>query len=381
MTAGVTQGGARGEDAHGRLKILYVQLATPTFAGIEIVVDAICTELAEKHGAEHAVDVLYTSDQRGYPAEPRRYHAIRRFAEGTLSLLTIVRDVVRRGRYDIIVVPQVEPTVMAWFACLGLRPKIAMHLHGNLHRERSHLKAKFMFFLMKALVVRRLAYVFGTSNRQLESFRAMFGAATPCIWTPNPVRDFPKANEVPTASPSHVTFINVGRFDYQKGQDILVDAFARLHAIRPDARLKLVGYGSDEAALRAQIDRLGLGLVAAIEHHPLNPQDALLASDVFVATSRWEGWSLAICEALRFGLPVIAIDCDFGPSEILTDPLLGTLVPAADPDALVAAMVHYHDTIAAERRHADFRKAAIDAYSVGQVVRVHAKALRLAAER
>jgi hypothetical protein len=95
MTAGVTQGGARGEDAHGRLKILYIQLATPTFAGIEIVVDAICTELAEKHGAEHEVDVLYTADQQGYPTEPRRYHAIRRFAEGTLSLLTIVRDVVR----------------------------------------------------------------------------------------------------------------------------------------------------------------------------------------------------------------------------------------------------------------------------------------------
>lgn len=363
------------------MKILYIQLATPTFAGIEIVVDAICTELAVKYSTEHEVDVLYTSDQKGYPIEPRHYHAIRRFAKSHVSLLSTFRDVIRSGQYDVIVVPQVEPTVLVWVACLGLRPKLVMHLHGNPRLERRHWKAKIMFFLMKALVIRRLSYVFGTSIRQLESLKEMFGADTPCIWTPNPVREFEKANDKPTISSPLVTFVNVGRFDYQKGQDILVDAFARLYEVRPNARLKLVGYGKDEAALHAQIDRLGLSAAAAIEHHPLNPQDALLSSDVFVATSRWEGWSLAICEALRFGLPVIAIDCEFGPSEILTDPLLGTLVPAADSDALVEAMVRYHDNIVDERKHAAFRKATIDAYSASQVVHIHANALRLAAQK
>ena len=362
------------------MKVLYIQPGTSTFAGIERVVDTICSELAEKYGAQHEIHVLYTTDHEGYPAEPRRYYAIRRSCNGRLSLLSTFRDVIRRGRYDVVVVPQVEPTVFVWIACLGLRPKIVMHLHGNPRMERSHLKARIMFFLMERLVLRQVRYVFGTSPRQLESFQAAFGEATPCIWVPNPVREFSKADEAPMTSPPLVTFVNVGRFSYQKGQDTLIAAFARLYERRPNARLKLVGYGSDEAALRAQIDRLGLGAVAALEYHPLDPQDALLSSDVFVATSRWEGWSLAICEALRFGLPVIAIDCDFGPSDILNDPRLGTLVPAQDADALVDAMVRYHDNIADERRHAAFRKAAVNAYSVDQVVDIHAKALHLAAQ-
>jgi glycosyltransferase involved in cell wall biosynthesis len=380
MTAGVAYGGTQCAGRRSKMKILYIQPGTTAFAGIELVVDTICTELAEKYSNQYEVDVLYISDHKGYPTEPRQYHAIRRFAKGRISLLLTFRDVVRRGRYDVIVVPQIEPTVLVWMACLGLRPKIVMHLHGNPRLERSHLKAKIMFFVMKHLVIRRLCYVFGTSPRQLDSFKAMFGGATPCIWVPNPVREFSKANNEPTISPPLVTFVNVGRFAYQKGQDILIDAFARLHKMRPTARLKLVGHGNDEAALRTQIDRLGLSTVVAIEHHPFNPQDALLSSDVFVATSRWEGWSLAICEALRFGLPVVAIDCEFGPSDILTDPLLGTLVPAKDADALVKAMMHYCDNIADERKYAAFRKTTIDAYSVGQVVHVHANALRLAAQ-
>lgn len=364
-----------------KLKLLYIQPGTKSFAGIERVIDSVCTELVTQYQSEFDVDVLYTSIHKNYPVEPRKYNAIRQVAENRRMLLSIIRKTVKRNGYDLVIVPQIEPTVICWFACIGLNQKFAMHLHGNPSLERSHVKAKIMFFVMEKFILRHLSYVFGTSPRQLDAFDAMFASKVPRFWVPNPVRHFEDIAEDARDEARPVAFVNVGRFAYQKGQDILVDAFAKLYRQRTNVRLTLVGHGDDEPALREQVGRLGLTEVVTIEYHPTNPQAALSASDVYVSTSRWEGWSLAICEALRFGLPVVSTDCDFGPSDILTDRRLGMLVSPSNEDELVDAMKYYCDNIAREREFSQYRKAAIDVYSVERVVHTHAEALRLAAQR
>ncbi len=361
-----------------RRKILYIQPGTQSFAGIERVVDTICTNLTEKYSDDFEVEVLYTSSHHNRPANPK-YHAIDRRPQGRLQLMRTFRDVIKSKDYDLIVVPQIEPAVIAMVSCLGIRRNFAVHLHGNPKRERSHVKAKILFFLMRMFFLQRASYVFGTSPRQLASFRDMFASKTPQCWVPNPVRRFDGVEAASGGEPGCVTFVNVGRFSYQKGQDILIQAFAELFKQRNNARLKIVGHGAGEQDLRNEIRRLGLDEVVAIEHHPDNPQPALSTSDIYVSTSRWEGWSLAICEALRFGLPVISTDCEFGPSDILVDQRLGRLVDPEGGRSLVAAMVHYCDNAAAEKGNAEFRKTFIDQYSEEQVVDVHATALRAAA--
>ncbi|QDA36787.1 glycosyltransferase family 4 protein (plasmid) [Paracoccus liaowanqingii] len=361
-----------------KLRFLYIQPGTSTFAGIERVVDTVCTGLAEEYGAEFDVDVLYTSVHSSFPSGPRKYNAIHRVARSRADLLRIYRRVIGRRRYDLVIVPQVEPTVRCWFACLGRRQRFAMHLHGNPALERMNLRSQIVFFLMRHLVLDRLGGVFGTSPRQLRAFKAMYPTNVSDFWVPNPVRQFTGIDDVvePVARP--VTFVNVGRFAHQKGQDILIRAFSQVLRDRPDVLLRLVGFGNDEANLRDLIRELGLGHAVRIEHYPTSPEIPLRSSDVFVSASRWEGWSLAICEALRFGLPVVSTDCDFGPSDILTDRRFGMLVPPGDEDALADAMRYYRDNIQAEQAHADLRRKAMDDYSAGRVVHAHAAALRSA---
>jgi glycosyltransferase involved in cell wall biosynthesis len=363
---------------HQRLRILYIQPGSKAFAGIERVVDSICTLLAERYAEHFDVDVLYTSVQTNRPQTPRKYSVIERVARNRLGLLKIFRSVIKQKNYDLVVVPQIEPAVMLMTACLGLDLRVAVHLHGDPRKERSHLKAKILFFLMRHYFLRRVACVFGTSPRQLEAFKAMFASSVSQVWLPNPVRHFdaplPQATSTET-----VTFVNVGRFAFQKGQDILVNAFAEVVRQRPNACLKLVGHGVGEAALRDQIAALGMNGNIAIEHHPTDPQPALSSSDVFVATSRWEGWSLAICEALRLGLPVVSTDCEFGPSDILIDSRLGRLIAPEDTRGLIEAMIYYCDNVKAEREHADFRKQYIDRFSPEKVIETHATAVRDAA--
>lgn len=359
-----------------KTRVLYIVPPTRSFAGIERVTDSICSALATEYRSELDISVLYTSPFEQIVGQPRPYDVLLSFSTGRLDLLRRIRKTVSGGRFDLVVVPQVEPTAVFWLACLGIRRRFILYLHGNPRLERRSFKASVLFEAMRFLVLPRLARIFGTSPRQLDAFRADHPSKVEHVWVPNPVRSFDMPAPAPAPAVNRpIRFVTVGRFAYQKGYDILLRAFAAFCEKREGAELALVGYGEEEPAIRALIDELDLTGRVRIEHYPDSPAIPLSNSDVYLSGARWEGWSLAICEALRFGLPVIAFDCEFGPSDILLDDRLGRLVPLGDMTGFVAAMVHYSDHVVAERRHARYRADYIDQFSLDKVVHAHARAL------
>ncbi|KMO33192.1 cellobiosyl-diphosphoprenyl alpha-mannosyltransferase [Methylobacterium tarhaniae] len=358
-----------------KLKVLYMLPPTRSFAGIERVIHAVAAELVQQYGEQLDVSVLYMTTYEGMDRLVMPYRLIQRSVTTRTSLIRTMRSVALAERYDLIIVPQVEATVIAWLSCLGARRRMVVYLHGNPDREMRSAKARILFETMRYVVLHRLAGVFGVSKMQLAAFARAFPSRVAHYWLPNPVRRFPVPPPAKRAAGAPVTFVTVARLSYQKGQDHLLRAFARVQAARPNVRLALVGYGEDEALLRGEIARLGLDDRVSILYRPSDPGDVLASSDIYVSPSRWEGWSLAICEALRFGLPVIATDCPFGPSDILTDPRLGRLIPPDDEAALAAAMIEGHDRLAEEQAHRAYRMAHIDRYSVETVVADHAQAI------
>jgi glycosyltransferase involved in cell wall biosynthesis len=64
-------------------------------------------------------------------------------------------------------------------------------------------------------------------------------------------------------------------------------------------------------------------------------------ADLFVSSSLWEGYGTAIAEAVSFNLPIVATDCDYGPSEILSDYEHSILVPPADSLSLSSAILSF----------------------------------------
>ncbi|RPF72708.1 glycosyltransferase family 4 protein [Aurantiacibacter spongiae] len=132
--------------------------------------------------------------------------------------------------------------------------------------------------------------------------------------------------------------VAVGRFVPQKGFDRLIRAFARASQAIPDWKLTIWGDGPDRPALEALRDRLGLTDRIAMPGISAEPGAWLDSADVFVLSSRFEGWGLVLSEAMAAGRPVIATDCDFGPADMIADPSQGLLVPDGDLDALAGAM-------------------------------------------
>lgn len=80
-------------------------------------------------------------------------------------------------------------------------------------------------------------------------------------------------------------------------------------------------------------------------------------------------------------MPVVSTDCQFGPSDILTDEKLGRLVQADKIEQLVAAMAYYVDNLRYEKTYSDYRKAYVSRFDVDQIVDVHAAAILTAAGR
>jgi glycosyltransferase involved in cell wall biosynthesis len=141
----------------------------------------------------------------------------------------------------------------------------------------------------------------------------------------------------------------VGRHVAQKGFDLLLNAWAEVARVLPEARLRVVGDGPLRAAHEAQARALGLD-VAWLD--PTRDIERLYReAAVFVLASRYEGMPLALLEAQALGVPSVSFDCPTGPSEILTTDT-GRLVPAGDVPALARALTELLQSIDLRERMA-----------------------------
>ena len=133
----------------------------------------------------------------------------------------------------------------------------------------------------------------------------------------------------------------MGRLHRQKGFDILIEAFAAL--ADSSIRLVILGEGEERAALRAQAKNLGVEARVHLPGFDARPERWLAHTDLFVLSSRWEGFGHVLAEAMAAGVPVIAARAPHGPEEIIEDGKTGLLVPVADPVALTQAMARLLD--------------------------------------
>jgi GalNAc-alpha-(1->4)-GalNAc-alpha-(1->3)-diNAcBac-PP-undecaprenol alpha-1,4-N-acetyl-D-galactosaminyltransferase len=154
----------------------------------------------------------------------------------------------------------------------------------------------------------------------------------------NPVLLPPDAKELSDKLLSQRSLIAMGRLVPQKGFDILLEALAKLKDRYPEWTLTILGEGELRPQLESLRNKLGLGDRVHLVGRVKNPHVFLKQADIFIMSSRFEGFPNALCEAMACGLPVISTDCPNGPREIIRDGVDGILVPNEDVPELVTAM-------------------------------------------
>jgi glycosyltransferase involved in cell wall biosynthesis len=164
----------------------------------------------------------------------------------------------------------------------------------------------------------------------------------------------------------------LGRLAAEKNLDVLIDAWGRIVEVDPDAQLLILGeggaYRNVEASLVERVRQRGLEGVIHFLGHVSNPQDYLMAADVFILPSAAEGMSNALVEAFACGAPIVATDIPAN-AEICVDGKNALLVPVADAAALEAAILKiFHSPELARRLGNAAKRTASTDLSVERMI-------------
>ncbi|WP_310483290.1 glycosyltransferase family 4 protein [Chamaesiphon sp. VAR_48_metabat_403] len=171
------------------------------------------------------------------------------------------------------------------------------------------------------------------------------------------------------------SLIAVGRLDPRKGFDLLLRAFHQIHPQYPDWQLTILGEGSIRSELEELRSQLQLTDCVHLPGAVTNVRDYLAQADLFVMSSRVEGFPMALCEAMVCGLPVLSTDCLSGPRDIIEDGVNGVLVAPEDVDALAAGLTALMSDPARRQHIAHNAPKIIDRFGIDRVMELWTDAI------
>jgi glycosyltransferase involved in cell wall biosynthesis len=227
------------------------------------------------------------------------------------------------------------------FIRLGTRTEKAIRVYtphgGSLHYPVNTLNGALYSRLERALMNRTDLFLF-ESEFARDTYQRTIGIPSGlvrCVFNGVTAGEFDPIVKAPDAT----EVVYVGEFRHIKGADILIDAVARLRGDGKPVRLTLAGDGEEIEALKAQIQRLGLGEAVRFIGH-VKARYGFSKGSLLVVPSRGDSMPYVVIEAAAAGIPMVAAKVGgipeiFGPH---TDALFAPNIDGAMADAIEAAL-------------------------------------------
>ncbi len=303
--------------------------------GAERVASRLCNAWV---GEGHEVLLMPTYSGRGgcaYPLDSRVHlefladyvGTMRKTPLSSLKRLLALRKVIRDYSPDVIVSFLTHVNVVAIVAALGLGVSVVVseRIYPPLLPLPLFWRAtRWLMYPQASCVVMQTQL----GLKWIESHCAGINARV----IPNPIgRTLPKNGLVIETNKwveaDRRVLLAVGRLNVQKGFDLLLEAFFSISKKFPNWDLVILGEGAERQALEAQREALGLGRRVYMPGRAGNVGEWYECADLYVMTSRYEGFPNTLLEAMAHGLPVVSVDCDTGPRDLISDEVNGLLVP------------------------------------------------------
>lgn len=224
-------------------------------------------------------------------------HALRAISSN-LKRVMALKSAYKNNKPDIVISFMPENNVLAILSAIGLS---RVPILVSERSDPRYVPAQKMW-----RILRRITYPFAkTIICQTPRASSFFTYHKQCVILPNPISPPSDASSPPLCTP----FISgLGRLGHEKGFDILIEAFAKIKKDFPSHHLIILGEGQERQALEQQIKILNLEGSVHLSGKKSQPFSILRHSGLFVMPSRFEGFPNALCEAMTYGLPVIASD-------------------------------------------------------------------------
>lgn len=227
-------------------------------------------------------------------------------------------------------------------SCFFFNKKLSIVIREASSLENIHSKIKL---ILMRLLYRRANKIICTSKYVKSQLLSIVKEEKNLLMIPNPIDlnrilqlSKVKLEDMPSNFEGH-TLISVGRLIPAKGFDILINAFGQLNN-RSTCRLFIIGEGPERPKLEALIKSLALEGQVLLLGYCVNPYPIMSLADVYILSSRWEGYVNTVIEAMALNMTIVATDCNSEPGAILRDELGGALVAIEDSSALARAIEH-----------------------------------------
>jgi glycosyltransferase involved in cell wall biosynthesis len=132
--------------------------------------------------------------------------------------------------------------------------------------------------------------------------------------------------------------LTIGRLEHEKNYSKLIRAFKEVHRVYDDTMLMIVGSGSERERLLSLARSLSLEDAVVILPWARDVASYYKSADLYVQPSLYEGWGMAVIEAMASGLPVVMTDVGCA-GEVLKNDVSGIVVSASDEASLSSAML------------------------------------------
>jgi len=253
------------------------------------------------------------------------------FAKNFLKAVHLLRSYVKANAVDVLVSVESTQSLYALPACTGL---------GVTQVNWEHFNSKVDLGFYPRRIARYLAAKFSDhivvlTERDNGLWQKTLGVRHKISTIPNAIPFSVAVDEGERKN----AMLAVGRFTFQKGFDLLLEAWRLVARHSADCQLWIVGDGEDKQKLKALVEEYQLGGSVIIFEPTSTISDYYSQAKWFCLSSRFEGFPMVLLEASSWGLPIVAFDCDTGPAEIITHRANGLLCPPEDTDALSAAIV------------------------------------------
>lgn len=197
---------------------------------------------------------------------------------------------------------------------------------GSLKEERS--------------VFEKFDQIIAVSHTVLKSFVDLYrpSVSTTVLYNPievNRICELSKESFYLNPKGDKLRFVSVGRLEEQKGYDRLIEVVHRIPTPLHRFEVLIVGDGSERERLTRMIEKYQLGDCVKLVGFHKNPYPYILQSDLFICSSRAEGYSTVVNESLILGIPVLATECS-GMRELFTDEKEGRIVENSEAGLLEA---------------------------------------------
>lgn len=214
----------------------------------------------------------------------------------------------------------------------GRAVRVMTHHHGDIYQLQGSKWKRWV----DRIVPTRFDTVVGVSAAVSDFLRNSYGLPTSQVVTiRNGWEGAPRSDVGKAGAP---TIISIGNLRPEKGHETLLRAFVLVRRMVPDARLLIVGEGSERGSLEALRTQLGLGPEVQLLGTTEDIWPLLASSHVFALPSIVEQLGISAMEAMAAGLPVVASDVG-GVSEIVSHGVTGLLVPPRNERALSSGLL------------------------------------------